>query len=280
MPNRPSKNTASLLWGTCGGECANPDCESPVLRIEKTNKVVEKIGQIAHIRGARPGSNRYDPSQSDQERHHYDNLLILCPKCHTQQPDGVDIPANEERFPPELLMEWKSAHLEKIRHLNDRNWICNPNEAHLFQDGVSVSVKYWIDERGHVQLYTPEQLAIVEQLFRLHLSFSQITDMFRMIEQTNGTPSDPSHQTMNDAVIGSLYRDAQRLPKNGNYGWIGYLAESLNMAQDITLGELHSMWVQDGLAKKDELRKRGREVLRSKAELVDYEPRVTVVDAN
>jgi len=273
--NRPRR---SAIAGDAGGECANPDCGAPILRIDKKQKVVEKIGQIAHIRGAKDGSNRYDKNQTDGERRHYDNLLILCPKCHTCLPDGVDIPANEERFPPELLMEWKEIHLEKIRQLNDRNWICHPNGAHLFEDGKSDSIKFWIDEQGQLQLYTAEQLVIVEQLFKLHLSFSQLNEIIRMIEQTEGKPVDPSHQTMNDAVVGQLYQQFRRLPKNGEFGWIGYLAESLNMAQDVTLGELHAMWVKDGLAKKAELRECGRELLKGKAEKVDPSPRITLVE--
>ena len=274
MSNRPSKNTANLLWATCGNECANPDCSTSVLEIDKAKGEIEKIGEIAHIKGARPGSNRYDANQTDQERHHYDNLLILCPACHTQQPDGIDIPDNENRFPHELLTEWKYSHLEKIRFLNDRNWICNPNSAVISQDGISFSVKYWVDQTGKPQLFTPEQLTIVEQLFKLHLSFSQLSGMLRTIEGTEGKPIDPSFQTLNDAAIGSLYRDLRRLPSFESYGWIGYLSESLQIAQDITLGELHTMWVQDGLAKKDELRKRGKEMLRKKAGSVDPKPKI------
>lgn len=279
MPSRPSKNTATLLWGACGNECANPNCNSPVLSINKVSNVVEKIGQIAHIKGDNPESNRYDPSQSDEERHHYDNLFILCPKCHTEHPDGIDIPANEKRFPTEILIDWKHSHLEKIRQLNDRNWVCNPNSVHLFHEGVSIGIKYWIDKKGQPQLYTAEQLAIVEQLFKFHLSFSQLNSMLKMIEDTEGKPIDPSHQTLNDAIVGSLYKYLQQLPRYEEYGWIGYVSESMQIAQDITLGELHTMWVQDGLSKKEELRKRGQEMLRNKASTVDPEPKFTEVKA-
>ena len=279
MSSRPTKSTANLLWGSCGGECANPDCDAPVLRVDQANKVVEKIGEIAHISGAKDGSNRYDANKSDEDRRHYDNLLILCRPCHREQPNGIDIPENEKHFPTALLLDWKRTHLEKIRQLNDRNWVCNPNAAQLYEDGKSISVKFWIDRKGHAQLYTAEQLVIVEQLFKLHLSFSQISEALKMIDQTEGKPIDPSHQTLNDATIGQLYQLSKRLPKREEYGWIGYLAESLQLAQDVTLGELYTMWVQDGLAKRDELRKQNRELLKQKAELIDPLPTITSIDA-
>lgn len=280
MPNRPSKHTATLLWGACGNECCNPDCSEQVLLLDKAHKEIKKLGEIAHIKGAKPGSNRYDSSQTDEERHHYDNLLILCRKCHKEQPHGVDIPANESKYPAALLKEWKYSHLEKIQKLNDRNWICNPNGAHIFQDGDSIAVKYWINEKGMPQLFTAEQLTIVEQLFKLNLSFSQLHSMLNMIENTKGKPIDPGHQTLNDSTVGQLYNDSQHLPKLDEYGWIGYLVESLQIAQDVTLGELHAMMVQDGLAKKEELRRMGLEKLREKAANVDPQPIITKVDDN
>lgn len=278
MPNRPSKNTTNLLWATSDGTCSNPSCLNSVLHFDHTSEILEKLGEVAHIKGNNPGSNRYDENQPDSERHHFDNLIILCPNCHTTQPDGIDIPNNEARFPIELLYEWKSKQIESIKQRNDRNWICNPNSALLFQNGTSTKVKFWVDREGNPRLYTPEQLAIVEHLFHLNLSFSQLSSLLAQIESTKGAPIDPSHQTMNDAAIGSLFRDLQHLPKVGGYGWIGYLSETLLMAQDITLGELHLMLVEDGLAKREQLRQQGLEKLRDKAAEVDPEPCVTIIN--
>lgn len=278
MPTRPSKHTANILWGSCGNECANPDCSESVLRIDKTTKEIEKLGEIAHIKGAKPNSNRYDANQTDEQRHGYDNLLILCKKCHREQPDGVDIPQNEFRFSHKLLTEWKTSHIDKLEQLNDRNWICFPNSAHLFNDGVSTSVKYWIDQQGRAQLYNAEQLAIVDQLFPLTSSFSQINSMLKQIEGTQGKPIDPSHQTMNDAVIGSLYSELQRVAKKDEYGWIGYLSETMMIAQDVTLGELQAMMVKDGLKNKESLRKQGVELLKEKSSNTDPLPKYTKVE--
>jgi hypothetical protein len=39
------------------------------------------IGEYAHIKGERPGSARHDPTLA--ETNTADNLLLLCPNCHT-----------------------------------------------------------------------------------------------------------------------------------------------------------------------------------------------------
>ena len=272
---RPSKATANKLWALCGNECANPACNETVFEIGSvvgsTDININKKGKIAHINGAKPGSNRYLPSQADEDRHGFNNLLILCDKCHTNQPDGIDVPLNENRFPAELLQKWRKTHLTKVRGLNDRNWICYPNVAIEFRDGVSTKTQYWIDFKGHPQLYTAEQLAIVNQLFPLTLSFSQIQSMIKMIIDTKGEPIDPSFQTMNDAVIRQLFQETQRIESN-DYGWIGYLTETMQIAQDITLGEIFLMMVQDGLKNKDHHVKQGHCLLKEKAKLVNPLP--------
>ena len=42
------------------------------------------VGETAHIRGSRPGSARYDPGMSESQRDSPENLILLCPTCHTR----------------------------------------------------------------------------------------------------------------------------------------------------------------------------------------------------
>ncbi len=39
-------------------------------------------GRISHIKARSSGGPRYDPLQTEEERHHFDNLLLLCPIHH------------------------------------------------------------------------------------------------------------------------------------------------------------------------------------------------------
>jgi len=41
------------------------------------------IGEMAHIRGENPGSNRHDENQTAEQRNDYENLILLCPNHHT-----------------------------------------------------------------------------------------------------------------------------------------------------------------------------------------------------
>lgn len=64
------------------------------------------IGEMAHICGDKPGSNRHDPDQSVDQRDDYANLILLCPTHHRT----VDQKENENRFPVELLKRMKNEH--------------------------------------------------------------------------------------------------------------------------------------------------------------------------
>ena len=275
MPTRPSQATTDRLWGLAGGECAHPQCEAEILNIDEKegeSSVITKVGRVAHIHGSKKGSNRWLETQTDDERHGFDNLLILCGPHH----DIVDNKDNEERYPAELLRRWKQQHLEKVRLTRDRNWICHPNSATLFNDGISTQTTYWIDQQGRPRLYTSEQLAVINQLQPLVWDISRIQQILKQLEDTQGKPDDPSHQTMNDAIVGQLYRDVRHIKKN-DYGWIGYLTETMQVAQDVTLGELFLMMIKNGLADREKHVQEGYRLLRDKAAQTDPLPKSTVV---
>jgi hypothetical protein len=61
-------------------------------------------GEVCHIKGARPGSARYDPDQSDLERHAGANLVLMCPTHHTVIDD------DEETYTVKRLCNIKAAH--------------------------------------------------------------------------------------------------------------------------------------------------------------------------
>lgn len=62
------------------------------------------VGEICHIKGARPGSARYDAAQSPTDRHHRDNLILMCPTHHTVIDD------DECSYPVERLLQIKRNH--------------------------------------------------------------------------------------------------------------------------------------------------------------------------
>ena len=64
------------------------------------------VGEMAHIKGEKPGSNRYDSSQDDSDRNSYENLILLCPTHHTI----IDKPENEETYSVARLLKIKEEH--------------------------------------------------------------------------------------------------------------------------------------------------------------------------
>jgi hypothetical protein len=88
-----------------GNQCAEPQC---------TRKLVARDGvtivsKICHIEAAEKGGARYNPNMTDDERRHYNNLILLCDECHSI----IDNKENEGKYPVELLKHWKLEHESK-----------------------------------------------------------------------------------------------------------------------------------------------------------------------
>ena len=89
----PSVATIKHLFAVSGNLCAFPKCTSPLIHFGKVT------GRICHIKGAKPGSARYDENQGDEDRHDYQNLILMCPIHH----DVID--ADEIGYPVDLTTQ-------------------------------------------------------------------------------------------------------------------------------------------------------------------------------
>lgn len=94
-----------LLFGKSGKLCANPKCRKELI-IEKTNVGDNEsiVGQMAHIKGDKPNSKRYDSTMSKKERNGYENLILLCSICHKM------IDNQDKKYTVEKLHEMKKEH--------------------------------------------------------------------------------------------------------------------------------------------------------------------------
>lgn len=88
-------------------ECAFPDCSEQIVASEDGTI----IGEVCHIRAQKPGGPRYVAEQSDEERHGFDNLILMCGKHHKI----IDTPSNVQRYSIEWLIEVKQKHEEQGR---------------------------------------------------------------------------------------------------------------------------------------------------------------------
>ncbi|WP_081911350.1 HNH endonuclease [Thioalkalivibrio sp. ALJ1] len=99
-----------LLWSNAAGRCSFDGC-SKRLTVEQASEFApHTLGEMAHIKGRNPGSNRYDEKQPTKERDSYENLILLCPTHHTL----VDKPENESYYTVETLHKMKTNHEASI----------------------------------------------------------------------------------------------------------------------------------------------------------------------
>jgi hypothetical protein len=104
---RPGITDIKLLFARSGNRCAFPKCRAP-MAIDST-----LTGEVCHIKGARPGSARYDPDQTDVARNAYANLVLMCPTHHTVIDD------DEEAYTVDRLCKIKAAHEAQSAHIPD-----------------------------------------------------------------------------------------------------------------------------------------------------------------
>lgn len=114
MTNRARQykpSTIRRLDTLSGNQCAAPDCTRSL--IARDNESI--VSKICHIEAASENGPRFNPNMDDDERRHFDNLILLCDECHTI----IDSKENEKKYPVEILREWKLNHESK--RLNELN---------------------------------------------------------------------------------------------------------------------------------------------------------------
>ena len=98
----PTQKTVKRLFAVSRNRCAFPNCESPL--VEDSGTVT---GEIAHIRAASENGPRFDHEQSDEERHSFANLMLLCGRHHKV------IDSEVEHYSTAFLTEMKRTHEER-----------------------------------------------------------------------------------------------------------------------------------------------------------------------
>jgi hypothetical protein len=109
----PDNKTKLKLWVQAGGRCSFPGCNDYLLH-DDVSLHDDKHGRISHIVGKSnsPHSPRGLDPMPIERRSEIDNLILLCGKHH----DLVD-KDEPDRYPAEVLREYKRQHEERIFHL-------------------------------------------------------------------------------------------------------------------------------------------------------------------
>lgn len=104
-PTEPSRSTVKRLYAVSHNQCAFPACDLPIVELSGT-----VTGIICHICARSKGGPRYDPKQTDEQRHHFDNLILLCGR-HSKVIDS-----EPKLYTVKRLQEMKEAHQEPARN--------------------------------------------------------------------------------------------------------------------------------------------------------------------
>ena len=108
----PTRSTVKRLFALSKNACAFPGCDTPI--VEKSGVVT---GIICHIKARNRGGPRYDRKQTAEERHAFDNLVLMCSR-HSKIIDS-----QPKTYTVELLQEMKEL------HERDGNIEISPTEA-------------------------------------------------------------------------------------------------------------------------------------------------------
>ncbi|MFP8835702.1 HNH endonuclease signature motif containing protein [Hydrogenophaga sp. XSHU_21] len=99
----PTPETIRRLFLLSGNQCAFPGCSHPIILEDGTY-----VGEICHICAAEKGGERFDETQTNEGRRHFDNLMLMCRDHHVLTNDEV-------HFTPNRMREMKAEHERRFK---------------------------------------------------------------------------------------------------------------------------------------------------------------------
>lgn len=105
-----TEKSLKLLWANSAGFCSFPGCNTKLSIAVGEGVTPYILGEMAHIKGNKLGSNRYDKFQLPIERDSYENLILLCAHHHSL----IDKSENESKYSIEYLHKIKEDHEARI----------------------------------------------------------------------------------------------------------------------------------------------------------------------
>lgn len=122
-----SKNTIDILAKRAAYKCSNPDCRVNTVGPNSDPEKSTKIGEAAHIFGARIGSKRYNPDMTDSARAEITNSIWLCRNCHKL------IDTDEIKYSSSVLFAWREKHEEYIA-----STLGNSTDQIIYEEKISI----------------------------------------------------------------------------------------------------------------------------------------------
>lgn len=98
----PTERDVKKLFALSLNQCAFPNCITAIFGLSD-----QMLGEICHIKARSPDGPRYDPNQTEEERHGFENLVLLCRNHHKEVDDD----------PCKFTTDW----LLRVKHQHEQN---------------------------------------------------------------------------------------------------------------------------------------------------------------
>lgn len=148
------EKTIKRLFAVSGNQCAFQDCSIEL--VDSPSEIV--TAEMCHIKAKNVGGPRYDPTQTEEERNGYENLIVLCPMHHKI----IDSQENLNIYTVKYLQEIKKNH--------EKQYI----QRHEPTDKISKTFLSHFTE--------PPSNKIVENIF-IHFFNDQMLDNYKLREK-------------------------------------------------------------------------------------------------
>lgn len=117
-----------LLWGRAAAHCSRNSCGVDLTRSIQGQHYI--LGEQAHLTGQSPAGPR-SIEQGGPDT--YENMILLCPTCHTE------IDKQPGLFPKEMLLAWKKQREETVAAYGSER-------CFLLTEELSSAIKSLLDE--------------------------------------------------------------------------------------------------------------------------------------
>lgn len=189
-----SADTIRTLMERAGNRCSNPDCFAITSGPAKNNLKSVKVGEAAHIFGARQGSARFCIEMTSIQRSNIENGIWLCCICHKK------IDSDASRYPADLLLDWNKRHQKQLTEELGR-----PKDT-LSTKPIERNLEPFLEYSCHVQRIANEKPFLWEYLLTAELLRTKL---------------EPINSRWSDLNKGFVTKSLVRIEEKDSLDWIG-----------------------------------------------------------
>lgn len=217
------RETVVRLIAAGAGWCYKPDCSTGSLWYVVDEQTTVKLAEVAHMIAAGGEGPRADPEATEDQLTHFNNLLLLCPNCHTI------VDRAPETFTLHVIQEWKTAHETRLRQfLGITRYKHRVDLNHAVSVLLTENRSYWQHygpESEGAERITSNRVAgwrrnVVEEIIPNNLKIRRIIHenmhLLSKEEQLVVSAFNIHAQGLMDRHLLGLVSDAPRFPKKMN----------------------------------------------------------------